>query len=143
MRSQRGAVKTWVLVYVLVAAGGIAALVGVGCAIQANACPFTKETKQTSTDGLTLFRGNCAVCHGRGGEGGKNGAPSLIAGRAALLSNDDLYAKISRGKPFAGMPRFSRSLTETQIRAVTAFVLSLRSSGGAASTSPAPSGAAS
>ena len=131
--NERGAVKGWVLAFVVFAGGGLATLVGVGCLISANACPFRDEPKQTSRDGATLYTANCAVCHGRAGEGG-NG-PSLISGSGGSLTGDALFAKIRRGKPLAGMPRFSRTLEDDQIRSVAAYVESLRA-GPAPSASP-------
>lgn len=131
--NERGAVRTWILAFVLLAGGGMATLVGVGCIVSANACPFRSQPKQTSTDGATLYAANCAACHGRGGQG--DDGPSLVAGRLASLAGAELIAKIGRGRPLAGMPRFSRILSAEQIRAVAGFVESLRP------PSPSPSGA--
>lgn len=131
---ERGAARTWVLAFVLFAAGGLGTLIGVGCLVSANACPFRDEPKQTSRDGRTLFLGNCAACHGREGQGGTG--PTLVSGPIASASADQLYAKIARGKPLAGMPRFSRSLEQDQIRAVAGYVVTLR---GEPSPSPSPS----
>ncbi|GAC1421847.1 MAG: hypothetical protein NVSMB57_15250 [Actinomycetota bacterium] len=123
---RKGRARTWILLYVLLAGGGIAIMVGIGCTINANACPFTSEAKQTTTNGMTLYLTNCAACHGRKGEGVSG--PSLTAGSGALLKGDALVTKISRGKPLAGMPKFARSLSAQQIQAVAAFVETLRSS---------------
>jgi mono/diheme cytochrome c family protein len=124
--SQAGRVRTWVLAFVLLAGTGFAALLGVGCAIHANAWPCRSPQKQTSTDGATLYLANCAVCHGRDGHGGSG--PSLVSGTGGGLNGDELVAKIRRGKPLAGMPMFKRELDEDQIRAVAAYVESLRGS---------------
>lgn len=129
---ERGSAKAWVLAFIAFAGVGMGTLIGVGCLISANACPFRDQPKQTSRDGATLFLANCAACHGRAGEGGSG--PSLISGRVASLEGEALFAKIRRGKPLAGMPRFSRILEDDQIRAVAAYVESLR-----ASPSPSPS----
>ncbi|MCA1834193.1 MAG: cytochrome c [Actinomycetota bacterium] len=123
--SESGRARTWVLAFILLAGAGFGTLVGVGCAIHANAWPCRSPQKQTATDGPTLFLANCAVCHGREGRGGTG--PSLIAGQGGALSPDELIAKIRRGKPLAGMPMFKRELNEQQIAAVADFVLSLRS----------------
>lgn len=133
---ERGSVKAWVLAFIAFAGIGMGTLIGVGCLISANACPFKDEPKQTSRDGATLFLTNCAACHGRAGEGGRG--PSLVSGPVASLEADELFAKIRRGKPLAGMPRFSRILEDDQIRAVAAYVASLRSP--SSSPSPSPSG---
>ena len=44
----------WVLAFVVLAGIGFGTLVGVGCAIGANACPFVKHKPVTTTDGRTL-----------------------------------------------------------------------------------------
>ena len=123
--SERGSAKAWVLAFVAIAGVGLGTLVGVGCAIGANSCPFRSQPKQTSTDGMTLFLANCAVCHGRDARGQRN-APSLVTGEAAKLTAEELAAKISKGKPLAGMPRFRGTLTPEQIRAVAEYLVSLR-----------------
>lgn len=133
---ENGSAKAWVLAFIAFAGIGMGTLIGVGCLIRANACPFRDQPKQTSRDGAMLFLTNCAACHGRAGVGGRG--PSLVAGPVASLSGEELFAKIRRGKPLAGMPRFSRTLEDDQIRAVAAYVQSLRSQ---PSPSPSPSGA--
>jgi mono/diheme cytochrome c family protein len=125
--NQSGAVRAWILAYLLVAGAGLGALVGVGCAVKANFCPWRKPPAQTSTDGRTLYAANCAVCHGPDLHGGTNAnAPSLVAFAAAGYTEDELAKKISRGKPLGGMPRFERILTPEQIRAVARFIISQR-----------------
>lgn len=129
--SQAGAVRTWVIAYVLVAGAGLGGLVGIGCAMRANFCPWRKAPAQTSTDGRVLYANNCAVCHGPDMRGGSNAnAPSLRFGVAATYSEDELAAKISRGKPLGGMPRFERILTSAQIRAIARTIIEQRGGGG-------------
>jgi mono/diheme cytochrome c family protein len=123
--NQAGAVRTWVIAYILVAGAGLGSLVGIGCAVKANFCPWRKPPVQTSTDGKLLFANNCAVCHGADLRGRKN-APSLVTGPAAGYSIDELVNKISRGKPLAGMPRFRKDLTQQQIRAVAEYIVAQR-----------------
>src|SRR6266508_687838 len=106
---EAGSIRMWLLAFVLLAGAGFGALVGIGCAIGANACPFTKQVAQTSTDGRTLFLANCAVCHGINGEG-TNAAPPLRSGEAAMLDLAAVEKKIQKGRPFMGMPAFSKSL---------------------------------
>lgn len=122
--SERGSVKAWVLAFVLMAGLGLGGFIGIGCLVGANTCPGSSPPKQTSTDGRVLFLANCASCHGERGEGGS--APSLVSGRLASLTVDELVAKIGRGKPLAGMPRFRTTLSAEQIRAVAAYIVSLR-----------------
>lgn len=121
----------WVLAFLVASVAGFAILVGVGCAIGANTCPFGEKRVETSTDGATIFARNCALCHGVDAAGTQN-APSLIAGSAATLSLDDLEYKIGRGRPFAGMPAFKRDFSDEQIAAVAGYLVELRGQGSAA-----------
>jgi mono/diheme cytochrome c family protein len=121
-----GRARVWVLAFVVAAASGFGILVGVGCALRANACPFTKGKVVTTTDGRQLYGMDCAVCHGLNGEGGRG--PSLTRGEAAKFSEVELGKKISQGRPFYGMPAFKRSLSETQISAIARYIISLRGS---------------
>ncbi len=122
--AESGAAKAWILAFLLMAGLGIGTLVGVGCLVGANTCPGKSRPKQTSTDGKVLYLANCAACHGIDGRGSRG--PSLVQGALGSLPTDDLIHKIGKGKPLAGMPRFSKELDEGQIRAVAAYVVSLR-----------------
>lgn len=115
----------WVLAFLVVSGIGFGALIWIGCAIGANACPFGESRSETSTDGAVIFGNNCAVCHGVDANGTDAG-PTLIAGSAAELDLDELEYKIGRGRPFAGMPRFKTELTSEQINAVARYLLGLR-----------------
>ena len=123
--AEAGGAKAWVLAFVVAAGLGMGALIGVGCAIGANACPFATHEPVTTTDGAVLYASFCAACHGRGGEGSSR-APSLATGKAASLSMPMLIEKIRRGRPFAGMPRFEGTLSPPQIDAVAGHVAGLR-----------------
>jgi mono/diheme cytochrome c family protein len=131
--SDAGSIKMWLLVFVVLVSVGFGTLVGVGCALGANQCLFTKHKVQTSTDGQTLYLTNCVLCHGINGEGGRADAPSLRSGAATELSLEQLEAKIAKGRPFF-MPSFSRKahppgpLTDAQIAAVARYVMTLRTS---------------
>ncbi len=127
MSLEEGAARAWVLAFILMAGVGIGALVGVGCLVGANTCPGKSPAKQTSTNGMELFVANCAQCHGPDARGGKGFVgPSLESGALGSLGEDELAAKISRGKRLAGMPKFEGVLTSTQIRAVARYVVTLR-----------------
>lgn len=118
---ERGSAKAWVLAFVIATVTGFGALIGIGCAIGANHCLFSKSAPFTSTDGATIYAAQCAHCHGRAGEGGRG--PSLLAGEAGALTYDELVAKISKGRPFYGMPAFKFSgLSQEQIEAVARYV---------------------
>ena len=75
--SETGSIKMWVLAFVVLCGIGFGTLVGVGCAVGANQCPFSKHKAQTSLDGQTLYQTNCIGCHGVNGEGGHGDAPAL------------------------------------------------------------------
>lgn len=123
--NEAGSAKAWILAFVLMAGVGIGGLIGIGCLLGANTCPGKSRPKQTSTNGMELYLTNCAACHGVDGRGARG--PSLVSGPLAALPEDELVPKIARGKPLAGMPRFRTVLTETQIRAIAAYVVRLRS----------------
>ena len=125
MSLEEGAARAWVLAFIVLAGVGIGTLVGVGCLVGANTCPGKHSAKVTATDGREIYvRANCAGCHGLDGKGGRG--PSLVSGSLASLSVDQLAAKIGRGKPLAGMPRFRKELTAAQLKAVATYVVSLR-----------------
>jgi mono/diheme cytochrome c family protein len=129
--SEAGKARTWILAWLASAVVGLGILAGVGCAVSANACIFKKSKPVTSTDGETLYLSFCIGCHGRSGEGGRG--PSLRAGAVATYDLETLIAKVSNGKPLAGMPKFGKpavgrqALTPEQLRAVSEYVVSLRS----------------
>lgn len=121
-----GGAKLWVLSFVLACGLGFVGLIGIGCAIGANACPFTDAAPtEQSLDGEVIFTRNCAVCHGIEADGGQGG-PSLIAGAPATRTLAELQEKISRGRPFKGMPRFKGELSPAQIEAVARAVIARR-----------------
>ena len=127
--SEIGSIKIWILVFVVLFGVGTVALVGIGCAVGANQCPFTKH-EQTSLDGKVLYETNCILCHGINGEGRCCDAPPLRSGDATKLTLAQVEAKIANGKPFF-MPAFSKKkpggpLNDAQIAAVARYVITLR-----------------
>lgn len=71
----------------------------------------------------SLFRQNCAVCHGQEANGKEvNGTliPSLRYGEAATLTEQQIYTQIHDGK--LPMPAFKNQLTEDEIRKMVKFV---------------------
>ena len=128
--SEIGSIKIWVLVFIALFAVGTVALVGIGCAVGANQCPFVKHKALTTTDGMTLYQSTCIGCHGASGQGGRADAPPLRSGEAATLTLAQLEAKIANGKPFF-MPAYSKkkpggTFTDAQIEAVARYVITLR-----------------
>jgi len=74
---------------------------------------------QSISQGVTLYRGQCAVCHGRNGKGdgpGGAGLPrppaDLTAPHTAQHTAGDLFWWITHGIPVAGMLPFGQTLSE-------------------------------
>jgi mono/diheme cytochrome c family protein len=71
----------------------------------------------------SIFRQNCAICHGAEANGrevdGKL-VPSLRYGEAAAKSEEEIYLQIKEGK--LPMPAFKNQLTEEEIRKMVKFV---------------------
>ena len=123
--NERGAVKGWILAFVLTAGLGLGGFIGIGCLVGANTCPGSDPPKFSSTDGRVLYvQATCAGCHGLNGEGAEG--PALASGPSARLSVDEIVTRITNGRRLAGMPKFEGILTEAQIRAVADYVITLR-----------------
>jgi cytochrome c oxidase cbb3-type subunit III len=74
--------------------------------------------------GHSLFRRHCASCHapdGAGGEVGSLRVPSLREGRPLQYTDRQLFEQISKGSS-RGMPPFSYTLTDEQMRLLARFV---------------------
>ncbi|MET0754177.1 MAG: cytochrome c [Pyrinomonadaceae bacterium] len=71
----------------------------------------------------SIFRQNCAICHGTEANGrevdGKL-VPSLRYGEAAGKTEEEIYLQIKEGK--LPMPAFKSQLTEEEIRRMVKFV---------------------
>ncbi len=71
----------------------------------------------------SLFRQNCAICHGQEANGKEMDGrliPSLRYGAAAQKSEEEIYLQIKEGK--LPMPAFKNQLTEEEIRRMVLFV---------------------
>lgn len=72
----------------------------------------------------SIFRQNCAVCHGQeaNGKAMEDGklVPSLRYGDAARKSEEEIYNQIKEGK--LPMPAFKNQLSEKEIRQMVQFV---------------------
>lgn len=71
----------------------------------------------------SLFRQNCAICHGQEANGKEMDGriiPSLRYGAAAQKSEEEIYLQIKEGK--LPMPSFKNQLTEDEIRKMVQFV---------------------
>lgn len=73
----------------------------------------------------SIFRQNCAICHGaeaNGREVDGKFVPSLRYGEAAGKTEEEIYLQIKEGK--LPMPAFKKQLTEEEIRRMVKFVRS-------------------
>ena len=82
-----------------------------------------------AADGAALFKAKCAACHGADGKGetpvGKNlKVASLGSADVQKLSDAELEKVISDGK--GKMPPFKTKLTADELKAVVAFVRTLK-----------------
>jgi mono/diheme cytochrome c family protein len=71
----------------------------------------------------SLFRQNCAICHGNEANGKEMDGrlvPSLRYGAAATKSEEEIYRQIKHGK--LPMPAFENQLTEEEIQRMVKFI---------------------
>lgn len=71
----------------------------------------------------SIYRQNCAVCHGAEADGKEVGGkliPSLRYGDAAKKTREEIYNQIKYGK--LPMPAFGQQLTEDEINKMVGFV---------------------
>ncbi|MGH6650451.1 MAG: cytochrome-c oxidase, cbb3-type subunit III [Sphingopyxis sp.] len=99
-----------------------------------------EKSSMSSTRGAALFADNCAVCHGAGGEGGRQfGAPKLTD--AIWLyggDRDSLTATVTQPRNGV-MPRWNNRLDPVTIKMLSTYVYSL--GGGEKGPAPAAEGA--
>ena len=73
----------------------------------------------------SLFRQNCAICHGQEANGKEMAdgklVPSLRYGEAAKKSEAEIYEQIKNGK--LPMPAFKNQLSEDEINKMVKFVM--------------------
>ncbi len=80
-------------------------------------------------DGAALFKKSCAPCHGPTGNGDtamgkKLGVKALNSAEAQKLTDEQLKQVISKGK--GKMPSFGGKFTPDQLKAVIAFIRTLK-----------------
>jgi glucose/arabinose dehydrogenase len=75
-----------------------------------------------AADGATLYRQNCAGCHGDQREGGEGPSLTAHAGQAKA-GKPNLAAFIANGAPAKGMPAWKGVLDAGQIGAIADFLL--------------------
>lgn len=118
---QNGSARAWILAFILGPVVGLGGLLALGCALEANACPFGDQAPTpASATGAEIYQINCVTCHAPGGVGGRG--PSLLQ---TTLTTEEITRKIGRGSPGL-MPRYKGKLTPEQIERVTAYVTSLK-----------------
>jgi mono/diheme cytochrome c family protein len=93
------------------------------------ACYGEKETRRqfviadSKSYEASLFRQNCAICHGQEANGKEMDGkliPSLRYGEAATKTEQEIYDQIANGK--LPMPSFKNQLSEEEIRKMVKFV---------------------
>ena len=106
----------------LITVGCLAALVAAACSSGA-----VKRNEYIIADSKTyeasLFRQNCAICHGTEANGKEMDGkliPSLRYGEAETKTEEEIYLQIKEGK--LPMPAFKNQLTEEEIRRMVKFV---------------------
>ena len=70
------------------------------------------------------YKEKCAVCHGKDGQGGKMGTKAFASAEVQALSDAELTAAISKGKP-PKMPAYEGKITDAEIKDLVAYVRSL------------------
>ena len=84
--------------------------------------PARKAARPAS--GKDVYATHCATCHGKTGEGTAIGRP-LTGDKAYGDAEADVRAVIRDGIPDSPMVAFRETLSETEIAAVTKYVVSL------------------
>lgn len=70
------------------------------------------------------YKEKCAMCHGKDGQGGKMGTKAFASAEVQALSDAELTAAISKGKP-PKMPAYEGKITDAEIKDLVAYVRSL------------------
>lgn len=103
-------------------------LVLLSAVLFAAACPRTRQQAYKLSDSrdyeASIFRQNCAICHGPEGEGRTlddgTVVPSLRAGEFKFKSEAEIHRQIENGGN--GMPPFRDQLTQREVDMMAAFV---------------------
>ena len=108
----------------------IATITCLGVLLLATTFGAGSAPNQASDTAQTIFRQNCSKCHGEDGRGdtdaGKNlKVKNLRSAAVQRLSNKELASVIKGGK--SNMPPFKYVMSDDEIKALVAYVRSLRS----------------
>jgi len=91
--------------------------------------PFGPEA---ADEGAKIFKTNCETCHGPQGHGDGPAGQSLdpkpkdLAELQKIAGDDDLFWRISEGKPGTSMVAWKGILSEEQIWQVVSFIRTLK-----------------
>ncbi len=96
---------------------------GVGVLLLAcgSASPTNDRMEADRSFGRSLFNLNCALCHGRDGKLGLNGAKDLTV---SMLTKEEMIATVEQGR--GAMMPYRDILTSKEIDAVVTYVRSLQ-----------------
>lgn len=95
----------------------------IACQNQAAAPRKSFVIAESKSFEASVFRQNCAICHGKEADGKEiNGKfiPSLRYGDAAKKSEQEIYDQIANGK--LPMPAFKNQLTDEEIKKMVKFI---------------------
>jgi mono/diheme cytochrome c family protein len=91
-------------------------LVALLCGLCAFAAADDPNASSAALTANPIYQKDCAKCHGKTAEGRHFGGPSLISGKTAAASADDLRGTIANGK--GRMPKFGGKLEARDIDAL-------------------------
>jgi len=99
----------------------------IGCAVFACSSGKARRNEfviaESKSYEASLFRQNCAICHGQEANGKEMDGriiPSLRYGAAATKTEEEIYFQIKEGK--LPMPSFKNQLTEEEIQKMVKFI---------------------
>ena len=104
----------------------LVAFIFLGSSVMQNTVTNGFVSSAQTLSGKVLFKNNCARCHGDDATGGKG--PNLTTEKKQAKwkdSDEKLVSKITKGG--FGMPKFGKKLKPEEIKAIAAYVRSLKS----------------
>jgi mono/diheme cytochrome c family protein len=99
------------------------AIFGIAACQQTNSKRNGVVIAESKSYEASLFRQNCAICHGQEANGKEMDGrliPSLRYGAAATKSEEEIYFQIKEGK--LPMPSFKNQLSEEEIQKMVQFI---------------------
>lgn len=104
----------------------LAAIIFVETSLLPGTMTSSLSSSAQNLSGKDLYKSNCARCHGDDGTGGKG--PNLTTEKKQSKwkdSDEKLVNKITNGA--FGMPKFGKKLKPEEIKAIAAYVRTLKS----------------